>query len=308
MSVIDTVETKTPPRVRPSPPTVVTPPLAAAHDHDSDSSFDLIIEPKRGWIGVDWREMYRFRELLAFLVWRDMKVRYKQTVLGVAWAVLLPAFSAVILTLIMSRVAGLTTEGVPHLLYYYCGLWPWVFFANATTQAGQSLVNQSHLLTKIYLPRLFFPTATVAGNMIDFFISAGVLAVLMAWYRVLPGVGILMLPVLIVLTLMVALGLSYIFAALTLAYRDFRYAVPVLVQSLMYVSNVIVAPTHLPEWANRVISINPMAGLVENYHAAVLGTPWNWTALAISSVVSVFLFVLGLYYFRKTERRFADIV
>lgn len=266
-----------------------------------------IIQPRSGWIPVDWREMWEFRELLYFLVWRDVKVRYKQTVLGAAWAILQPVFSMVVFTVIFGRLARIPSENLPYAVFCYAGLLPWMFFANALTQGGQSLVNQQHLLTKVYLPRLFVPAASVIGGLVDFAISLGVYAVILAAYRIIPSWQVVFLPLLVVLTLMASLGFAFTLAALTVAYRDFRYVVPFMVQALMYLSPVVYPVGIVPPEYHWVLALNPMAGIIDGYRSAVFGRPWNGTTLSVSVASTCVLFLFGLYYFRRTERRFADI-
>jgi lipopolysaccharide transport system permease protein len=268
---------------------------------------ELVIRPRSGWIAINWRELVRSRELLYFLIWRDVKIRYKQTALGVAWAVLQPLLTMLIFTAIFGQFAKIPSDGVPYPIFVFAGLVPWTFFANGVAQGGQSLVSQQQLLTKIYLPRLFIPTAAVGAFLVDMAISLGIYAVLLAFYRVVPSPGVVFLPILVVLTVVATLGLGYLLAALTVTYRDFRYVVPFMIQVLMYVSPVIYPVSMVPARFRALLALNPMSGLIEAYRSAILGTPWNPLTLGISSVSAVLLFVLGLFYFRKTERRFADI-
>lgn len=268
---------------------------------------ELVIRPRSGWVAVDWRELARFRELLYFLVWRDVKVRYKQTVLGVAWAVLQPLFTMAIFTVIFGRLARISFEGAPYAVAVLVGLLPWTFFANGVSQAGQSLVSQQHLLTKIYFPRLFIPTASVGAFLIDMAISFVLLAGVMLIYRTPPGPGVVFLPALVALTVLATLGLGYWLAALTVRYRDVRFLIPFLIQVLMYVSPVIYPVTLLPPRYRWALALNPMCGIIEGFRAAILGTSWDPARLATSAAVTLALFAWGLAYFRKTERLFADI-
>lgn len=266
-----------------------------------------IIQPRSGWIPVDWREMWEFRELLYFLIWRDVKVRYKQTVLGAAWAVLQPLFSMLVFTVIFGKFAQIPSDNLPYAVFCYAGLLPWTFFANALTHGGQSLVNQQHLLTKIYLPRLFVPAASVGGGLVDFAISFGVYAAILAGYRIVPSWQAAFLPLLVLLTMTASLGVSFVLAALTVAYRDFRYVVPFMVQALMYLSPVVYPVSIVPPKYHWILAINPMAGIIDGYRSAILGRPWNLTTLGVSTASACIIFLFGMYYFRRTERRFADI-
>lgn len=265
------------------------------------------IQPQRGWVAIDWKELWEFRELLYFLTWRDVTIRYKQTVLGVAWAVLQPVFSMVVFTLIFGKFAKIPSEGVPYAVFVYAGLLPWTFFAQAVTNGGQSLVNQQHLLTKIYLPRLFVPTASIGSGLVDLAISIGVYAVVLVVYGVVPSWQCVFLPPLALLTVMATTGLTYALAALTVAYRDFRYVVPFMMQALLYLSPVVYPVSIVPPEFHWLLALNPMAGIIDGYRAAILGKEWNFTTLVVSTLSASALFVYGLYYFRKTERRFADI-
>ena len=268
---------------------------------------ELVIRPRTGWIGIDWRELARSRELLYFLVWRDIKIRYKQTVLGVAWAVLQPLLTMVIFTVIFGRFAGIPSEGVPYALFVFAGLLPWTFFANGLGQGGQSLVNQQNLLTKIYFPRLFVPTAAVGAFLVDLLIAFGIYALLLATYRFVPSWQVVLLPLPLALTVLLTLGASYTLASLTVLYRDFRYIIPFLVQILMYASPVIYPARLLPPRYQWILALNPMCGIIEAYRSAILGTPWNLPVLGLATATTLALFAFGLFYFRRTERRFADI-
>lgn len=272
----------------------------------------VIIEPTRGWVRLNLRELIRRRELLYFLVWRDVKVRYKQTVLGVAWALLVPVFSMLIFTAIFGNFAGLKSTLPPELaaaypVYVYAGLLPWLFFSNAVSMGGQSLVSQQHLLTKIYFPRLYVPTATVGGALIDMGISLAVFAGLMAWYGLTPPLAVVVLPAVVGLTLVASLGIAYMLSALTVSYRDFRFVIPFLVQAWQFLSPVVYPSSIVPEKYRLLFALNPMTGAIEAFRWATLGTPLPWSTLVVSTLSSLILFGVGVMYFRKTERRFADI-
>lgn len=268
---------------------------------------EIVIRPRKGWINIDWAELYRYRELLLFLTWRDILVRYKQTVLGVAWAVLQPVFMMLVFTVIFGKLAKIDSEGFPYAVYVYAGLLPWTFFSTAVGQSGLSLVNQQNLLTKIYFPRLFVPTASVGAGLVDLAISFVVYGLILAVYGVVPSVGIVWLPLLTLLTVLAALGFGYTLAALTVSYRDFRFLIPFMLQAMMYISPVVYPVNLVPDRYHWLLAINPMAGIIDAFRAAILGTPWNVTTLSVSGSVTVVLFLFGLFFFRKTERRFADI-
>jgi lipopolysaccharide transport system permease protein len=293
-------------------------------DYGGGHGQELVIQPKKGWIAIDWAEMYRYRELLYFLIWRDVKVRYKQSVLGVAWAVIVPIMNMLIFTMIFHVLLKIgkdmtTSDGraVPYAIFVYTALLPWQLFSNSLAGGGMSLLNQQHLLTKIYFPRLFIPTSSVGALLVDMMISFGVLASLMIIYHFVPPYyfvptwGLLALPFLVLLTVITGLGVAYFVSAVTVTYRDFRFLVPFASQILMYMSFVgyplpaSVAISH-PKIV-KLLALNPMFGIVDTYRAAVMGTEFHPWPLAVSITISVSLFVYGMFYFRKTERRFADI-
>ena len=268
---------------------------------------ELVIRPVRGWIGIDWVEIFRFRELLMFLVWRDLKVRYKQTVLGVAWAVLQPLVN-MLLFLMVTNVAKIEWGNeAPASLCIYAGLIPWTFFSTGVNLGGLSLINQSHLLTKVYFPRLFVPTAAIGAGLVDMAISFGMFAVLLVCYRFVPSWQIVFIPGLVVMTLMATLGLGFVLSSLTVSYRDFRYVIPFLMQGMMVLSAVMYPITQVSQSKQWILALNPMVGIVEGFRSALLGRPWNLMALWISSGATIAMFVFGLYFFRRTERKFADI-
>jgi lipopolysaccharide transport system permease protein len=267
----------------------------------------IVIQPRRGWIGIDWAELIRYRELLYFLVWRDVKVRYKQTVLGVAWAVVQPVMTMVIFTVIFGRMVGVPSDGFPYAVFVYAGLLPWTFFAASVTQGGQSLVTQHALLTKIYLPRLYLPMTSVGVALVDLAVSFGVYAVVLAVYGVAPSWQVIFVPALVALTIVAALGFAFVLSALTVTYRDFRYLVPFMISTMMYLSPVIYPVSKVPEQYHWLLALNPMTGIIDGFRSAILGKDWNFTTLTVSSAAAVVLLVYGLFFFRKAERRFADI-
>jgi lipopolysaccharide transport system permease protein len=303
---------------RPSAQIEVDPRLAARGDPQDASREELIIQPRRGWIAIDWRELLRYRELLAFLIWRDVKVRYKQAVLGVGWAVLQPALTVVVFTLIFGFAAGFRNTSaiqVPYAVFVFAGMLPWQIFSTSLNLGGMSLVNQQHLLTKIYFPRLFVPTAPVGGALLDMAIAFGAFGVLMLGYGVVPSWTILFLPLLVVLSTMLALGMAYLVAALTVTYRDFRFLIPFAVQIWMWLSFIAFPVPPAIQGSTKwswLFALNPMHGLVSSYRKVIFGSRdaganWSPLYLATSAGMAVAIFVFGLFYFRRTERRFADV-
>lgn len=273
-----------------------------------------VIRPSRGWQAINFRELWRFHELLYFLAWRDVKVRYKQTVMGAAWALLQPALMMVVFTLFFARMAGISSGTLPYALFVYAGLLPWIFFASAVANAGQSVVGSERLITKVYFPRLAIPLASVGAAAVDFIISFGLLAVLMAWYRVAPGPGLLLAPLIFAAIVLTAVGVGTLLAALNVAYRDFRYVIPFLLQVWMFATPAIyMVPQGSPAggggfFLRILLAVNPMTGLVAAFRAAILGGAIPWAQLAASSVLAVLLFLVGCFCFRKVEDGFADMI
>lgn len=267
---------------------------------------ETVIRPNQR--GLALGEAYARRELLYFLIWRDVKIRYKQTALGIAWAVLVPVLQLTIFTVIFGRLAGIKPDGdYPYALFVLAGLVPWTFFAQSVSQGGQSLVNQQQMLTKVYFPRVFVPTGAVGGCFVDYVISFGVYAAVMAWYHFAPTWQILFVPLLVVLTVIAALGSVFLLSALTVTYRDFRHIIPVMIQSLMYLSPVVYPVTIVPARYQWILGLNPIAGFIDGFRSAILGKPWNFPILLSSIASTIILLLVGTMYFRATERRFADI-
>jgi lipopolysaccharide transport system permease protein len=269
-----------------------------------------VIERKPGWRFLDLADLWRYRELLCFLVWRDVKVRYKQTVLGAAWAILQPFATMVVFSLFFGRLAEMPSAGFPYPLFVFAGLLPWFFFSNAITSASQSVVGNQKLVTKVYFPRLLIPIGAIGPGLVDLAISFGLLLAMMVFYGVAPGWGMLMVPVLAFVLMTAALGVGTLLCALTVAYRDFRYVVPFMIQLWMFATPCVYMEAGLlmgPRW-ETMLPLNPAYGLIANFRAAVLGTPFDLYALAVSSAVSLLLLVAGCLYFRRVERSFADII
>ena len=273
---------------------------------------DLIIEAGRSEIHY-WRDLWRYRDLFYFLAWRDLLVRYKQTVFGVLWAVLRPFLTMVIFVLIFSRVAGLPSDGVPYALLVLGGMLPWQFFATALAESSSSLVANANLVTKVYFPRVILPASSVIVALVDFAITLGLLGAVMAWYGYIPPLRIVFLPVFVALALIAALGPGLIATALNVKYRDFRFVIPFIVQFGLYLSPVgfksAVIEDKLGPLARLVYALNPMVGVIDGFRWCIGAEPkLHWAALAISIATSVALLVIGIRYFRSTERSFADVV
>lgn len=286
--------TEAPPREPPAPP---DPPA-------------VVIAPRSGWAGVDLPELWRFRELLGFLVWRDVKIRYKQTAVGVAWAVLQPVAVMAVLTLALGRVAGVPDAATPYWLFVLCGLVPWTFFAGAVGQAGVSVVNNQPLVTKVYFPRLLLPLSAVGLAAADFLVGFGVLAA--AAVAAGPGLGwgLLALPLSLAVLLLVAVGLGVLVAALTVAYRDFRVVMPLVLQLGLFLTPAVYDQAGMTAGPNgrAWLLLNPVNAAVANFRAAVLGGPLDWPGLAAAAAAGGLLTIVGTAYFRRAERAFADSI
>jgi lipopolysaccharide transport system permease protein len=272
-------------------------------------AFVVEIAPRRSWVEVDWRELWRYRELLYFLIWRDLKVRYKQTVVGVGWAILQPFLTMIVFTLFFGKLAKIPSNGLPYPIFYYAGLLPWTYFANAVSSSTSVVVQNQGVITKVYFPRLILPIASVVSGLVDFAISFLVLLGMMVYYRVEPRVGLLFVPVLLLLAAATALGAGLWLSALNAIYRDVRYAIPFLMQFWMFASPVVYPSSMVPARWRWLYQLNPMAGVIDCFrweltgHGAVQGL-----YLLLSSVAVLILLAAGLFYFHRMEDTFADVV
>lgn len=268
----------------------------------------MIIEPPTSWRMLDLRELWSFRELALVLLGRDVKVRYRQAALGASWAILRPLLSMVIFTIVFGRLARLPSDGIPYPVFVLTGLLPWTLFSTAITASGQSLVSSAHLVSKVYFPRLIIPLAALGSALLDFFISALLLVALMGWYHMGFHWSLLALPLLTLGVLGAALGVGTLLAALTVAYRDFTHLTPFLVQIWMYATPVVFPASLVPERWRWVLYLNPMSGLIEGFRSALLGRSFDMAALAISATLIMASIVVGVAYFERVERHFADVI
>ncbi|MEO7931654.1 MAG: ABC transporter permease [Chthoniobacterales bacterium] len=269
-----------------------------------------ILEPGRAEKNY-WRDLWRYRELFQVLAWRDLSVRYKQTIIGVAWALIRPFLTMVVFTVIFGRVAKLPSEGsTPYALMVFAGMLPWTFFATALSEASGSLVSNSNLISKVYFPRLIVPTATVVVAFVDFLISFIILVGMMVWFRFLPGWQILLLPVFVLIAFLTSLGPGLWITALNVKYRDFRYVIPFIVQFGLYISPVGFSSSVIPEKWRLLYSLNPMVGVIDGFRWCLLGgqSAIDWQAFGLSLGVTAFFLWLGIRQFRKTEKSFADLI
>jgi len=269
----------------------------------------FVIKPKSGWQVINLSELIAYRDLFYFLVWRDIKVRYAQSVLGIAWAIIQPAFSTLVFTVVFNRFAGVEApNGVPYPLFSFCAMVAWSFFSNSLTEASASLVSGAHMISKVYFPRLVLPMTSVLGKLIDFVIAIGILFVLMAIYRHAPTWNVVFIPILVLLMAMSASGLGMLLTALAIQYRDVRYAMNFGVQLLMYASPVIYSTQVIPEQFRLLYALNPMVGVIEGFRAAILGgQPMPWDLIGVGAASATAMFVFGALYFRRMERIFADV-
>ena len=269
---------------------------------------ELLIKPRRGWQPIDLKELWHYRELLGFLIWRDIKVRYKQTVLGGLWAVLQPLIGTLVFGILFTRVAKIETPGIPYPLFVYAGLVPWTFFAGALSLSSNSLIGSEQMIRKTYLPRVLIPMAAILGLVLDMLIGFALMGFLLAYYRFPLTLSIVWLPASILGAFLVASGLGLILSALNVHYRDVKYVVPFFVQMAFFLTPVIYPLHNVPQSFKLLLGLNPMAGMEEGFRHVLLGSPVSASLLWTSGVVSVGIFVLGLYVFRRMERTFADLI
>ena len=270
----------------------------------------ICIVPTRGWASLNLHELWEYRELIYFLTWRDIKVRYKQTVLGASWAILQPFITMVIFSLFFGKLAKMPSDGIPYPIFAYAALVPWMFFTNSVTRASNSLVSGQNMIKKIYFPRLAMPASAVAANVVDFAIAFAVLLAMMLYYETLPTLAIVWLPFLLLLALATALGISLWLTALNVQFRDVRYVVPFIVQAWMFATPVVYPSSLIESEGWRLVySLNPMVGVVEGFRWALLGTDTApGPMIAISATMATALLISGLIYFRRLEKTFADVV
>ena len=268
----------------------------------------VVIRPSRGWIPVNLRDLWIYRELIYFLTWREIKVRYKQTLLGAAWAVIQPFSMMVVFTLFFGKLAKVPSEGVPYPLFNYAALLPWILFAEAITRSANSLVQDSNLVRKVYFPRLVMPLSGILSPLVDFVIAFTILIGMMFYYGYLPTMQIIWLPLFIILALITALGVGLWLSAINVKYRDVRYVIPFVIQLWLFASPVVYSSNLLPEKFQIIYGLNPMAGVIEGFRWALLGTEPPGSLIAISVIIVVIILISGTFYFRRSEKTFADLI
>lgn len=267
------------------------------------------IAPSKGWVALQLKELWAYRELLYFMIWRDVKVRYKQTALGVAWAIIQPVFTMIVFSLFFGRLGKIPSDGIPYPIFCYAALVPWTFFSQGLSQASNSLVGSGNLIKKVYFPRLSLPISAVTCGLIDFALAFIVLLGMMLYYGILPTVNVIWLPLLILLALITSLGVSLWLSALNVQFRDVRHAIPFLTQLWLFATPIAYPSSLLSEPWRTLYSINPMAGVVEGFRWALLGTETApGPMLIVSTLTALALLVSGTFYFRRLEKTFADVV
>jgi lipopolysaccharide transport system permease protein len=281
-----------------------------AGGHETPPAAPTLIRPSGGWPGLDLAGLWAYRELLFFLTWRDVKVRYKQTALGAAWAILQPLLTMVVFTIFFGRLAGIEsrTGGVPYPIFVFAGLLPWMFFSNAVLACGNSLVGNTNLITKIYFPRIIIPLTSVGTGLVDLAVSSSVMLVLIFAYRIQPSWSWLLMPGFLLGFVLAAAGVGMVLAALTVSYRDFRYVVPFLTQLWMFLTPVLYPTAIVPERWRPFYYLNPMAGLIDGFRMALTGRPLAWAYLVPSLGAAAIIFLAGAACFSKMEDRFADLI
>jgi len=273
------------------------------------SQTELIIEAGRTERQY-WKDLWRYRELFYFLAWRDILVRYKQTIIGMAWALIRPFLTMVVFTVVFGKLANLPNEGVPYPILVFSAMLPWQFFANALSECSNSLIGNANLISKVYFPRLIVPASSVIVSFVDFLVSGMILLGLMAWYNFVPDWRILTLPLFIVVAFAASMGVGLWLAALNVKYRDFRYIVPFIVQFGLYISPVGFSSSLVPQEWRLLYSLNPMVGVIDGFRWAILGgeSKLYWPGFSLSLALVILLLYSGIWYFRKTERTFADVI
>lgn len=295
--------------VRSSQPNLSAHGVNRAYDGELSEQFTLVIRPRSGWVPLHLAELWEYRELFYFLTWRDIKVRYKQTLLGVLWAILQPLLITGVFSIFFGRLGKIPSDGIPYPIFTFCALLPWQLFANALIASSNSLVANERLITKVFFPRLVIPLSSVLSGVVDFFCAFLVLCVLMVYYGMVPTSAVWTLPLFVALAVCTALSAGLWFSALNVEYRDVRYLVPFISQFWLFISPVAYPSSLVPEAWRFIYGLNPMSGVIEGFRWALLPhAPAPGQMLAVSGAVTVLLFVSGLYYFRRMEAGFADLV
>ena len=274
----------------------------------SEDNYRLLILPKYGILDINWQEIKEYRELLFFLALKEIKVRYKQTGMGVAWAILQPLFTMIVFTLIFSRIAEMPSDNIPYPIFSYSGLLLWTYFSNAVSQSSTSLVDNSPLLTKVYIPRIFIPIAPCISGLIDYLVALSILVLMMIYYGFAPTVVIIFTPIIVLFTFLFAAGIGFWLSSICIKYRDVKYVLPFAIQLMLFISPVIYPITTLGAQWKWALYLNPLTGLISAHRACMLGLPIDYIGLAIAMIITIILFASGIFYLKNTEKHFADWV
>ncbi len=269
---------------------------------------EVIIRPRRGWVAVDWKELRDYRDLFWFLTWRNVKVRYAQSALGISWAVIQPVFSMIVFTIIFGRLVKIDSEGAPYAVFSFAALVPWTYFSNAMTDSTNSLVGNAEMVKKVYFPRLILPLAAISSKLVDFAIAFVLMLGMLIFYRIVPTGDIWVIPLLVFIMVLAASGLGTWLGALAVQYRDVKHAMSFATQLIMYMAPVVYSVSVIPERWQLVYALNPMVGVIEGFRSALLGTrSMPWDLIGVGMFSSIVLAVSGVYYFRRMERLFSDV-
>ena len=267
-----------------------------------------VLENRSGWIGIDFRELYEYRDLFFFLTWRQIKVLYAQTILGLSWAILNPLIQILVFTVIFGKVAKLETDGIPYFLFSTVAMIPWAYMSDAMSQSSQSLVTGQQMLGKIYFPRILYPLTPVFARLVDFSISLLLLIAVMLWYQVVPTWNLLVLPLLVLMMIMIPAAVGMWLSSLAIRFRDIKFMMPFVIKMLIYTAPILYSASAIPPGYRLLYSLNPLVGVIEGYRACLLGYPIPWEYIIPGAVVAVLLFVSGAMYFRKMERIIVDVI
>lgn len=267
----------------------------------------IFIRPSAGWQLINWNELVEYRDLLYFLTIRGIKARYAQSVLGVSWAIIQPLFSTVIFTVIFGKLAKVGSDGMPYALFSFVAMVPWNYFSSTLTESANSLVTNSNMINKVYFPRLILPLSAAFSKLLDLLIGLAVMSAFMIYFKIIPSITLLMLPVFIIMLLCTSLGIGMILSAMSVQYRDVKHALTFVVQLLMYAAPVVYPVSIIPEKYRLIYCINPMVGVIEGFRASVFGSPFPWQHIAMGTPAAIALFVFGAFYFRRMEKNFADL-
>jgi lipopolysaccharide transport system permease protein len=274
----------------------------------SDTPRVTVIKPRTGWQAIDFKELREYKDLFYFLVWRDIKVLYAQTILGFLWAILQPLIQIILFTVVFGKVAKVSTDGIPYVLFSSVAIIPWTYMSQAMSTSSQSLVMGQNMLGKVYFPRLIYPITPVLAKMVDFLISLLILLVVLVYYRVTPTWNLLLLPVFVALMMSVSAGIGVWFSAMAIRFRDIKLAMPFLIRMLMYTAPIDYSSSTIPDNYRFIYSLNPIVSVIEGFRAAMLGTPFHWEFIIPGMIIAILLLISGAFYFQRMERVFVDVI